>query len=100
MLSLRAEISDHLDDNRRGERLREGLAFAITGAPNVGKSSLMNALAGRDVAHGLQVTLEHFTTRPAQHRALDILQFKLDILWTMLDAIEKVCLNDRQPFRD
>ena len=54
-------------------------------------------LAGRDVAHGLQVTLNHFTTRQAQHRALDILQFKLDILWAMLDAIEKVCLNDRHP---
>src|SRR6185312_4594976 len=32
------------------EKLREGLFFAITGAPNVGKSSLINALAGRDVA--------------------------------------------------
>ncbi len=48
-------------------------------------------LAGRDVAHGLQVTLNYFTTREAQHRALDILQFKLDILWNMLDAIEKAC---------
>ena len=56
-------------------------------------------LAGRDVAHGLQVTLDHFTTRPAQHRALDILQFKLDILWSMLDAIEKVCLNSPQSFQ-
>jgi len=50
MIALKAEISGQLDDNRRGERLREGLVFAITGAPNVGKSSLMNALAGRDVA--------------------------------------------------
>jgi tRNA modification GTPase len=48
--SLRAEIAAHLDDHRRGERLREGLFFAITGAPNVGKSSLINALAERDVA--------------------------------------------------
>jgi len=48
--SLRAEIAAHLDDRRRGERLREGLFFAITGAPNVGKSSLINALAERDVA--------------------------------------------------
>ncbi len=46
-------------------------------------------LASRDVAHGLQVTLAHFTSRAAQQRALDILQFKLDILWNMLDAIEK-----------
>jgi pyrroloquinoline-quinone synthase len=47
------------------------------------------SLAQRDVEHGLEVTLAHFTTREAQQRALDILQFKLDILWTMLDSIEK-----------
>lgn len=46
-------------------------------------------LAQRDVDHGLAVTLSHFTTRAAQARALEILQFKLDILWSMLDAIEK-----------
>ena len=48
--ALREEIAAHLNDGRRGERLREGLMFAVTGAPNVGKSSLVNALAGRDVA--------------------------------------------------
>jgi tRNA modification GTPase len=48
--ALREEIAAHLADERRGERLREGLAFAVTGPPNVGKSSLINALAGRDVA--------------------------------------------------
>jgi tRNA modification GTPase len=48
--TLVGEVAAHLDDDRRGERLREGLVFAITGAPNVGKSSLINALAGRDVA--------------------------------------------------
>ena len=46
-------------------------------------------LAQRDVDHGLEVTLNHFTTRAQQERALDILQFKLDILWSMLDAIER-----------
>lgn len=50
MRALCDEMRMHLDDNRRGERLREGLVFAITGAPNVGKSSLVNALADRDVA--------------------------------------------------
>jgi pyrroloquinoline-quinone synthase len=47
------------------------------------------SLAERDVEHGLQVTLDHFTTRQQQERALEILQFKLDVLWSMLDAIEK-----------
>ncbi|MDY7545692.1 pyrroloquinoline-quinone synthase PqqC [Glaciimonas sp. CA11.2] len=47
------------------------------------------SLAERDVEHGLEVTLDHFTTRVQQDRALDILQLKLDILWSMLDAIDK-----------
>jgi len=50
LAALQAEVAAHLDDGRRGERLREGLVFAIAGRPNVGKSSLVNALSGRDVA--------------------------------------------------
>jgi pyrroloquinoline-quinone synthase len=46
-------------------------------------------LAQRDVEHGLEVTLSYFRTREAQQRAIDILQFKLDILWSILDAVEK-----------
>jgi len=44
--------------------------------------------ARRDVAHGLALTLEYFNTRPLQERALEILRFKLDVLWSMLDAIQ------------
>jgi tRNA modification GTPase len=47
---LAAEIAAHLDDARRGERLREGLSLAILGAPNAGKSSLLNALVEREAA--------------------------------------------------
>jgi pyrroloquinoline-quinone synthase len=43
--------------------------------------------ARRDVDHGLRITLDHFTTRELQERALEVLQFKLDVLWSMLDAI-------------
>jgi pyrroloquinoline-quinone synthase len=43
--------------------------------------------APRDVVHGLRITLAHFNTRELQERALEILQFKLDILWSMLDAM-------------
>ena len=43
--------------------------------------------ARRDVEQGLAVTLNHFTTRALQERALEVLQFKLDILWAMNDAM-------------
>lgn len=48
--ALAADVAAHLDDRGRGERLRDGLHVAIVGAPNAGKSSLLNALAGRDAA--------------------------------------------------
>jgi pyrroloquinoline-quinone synthase len=43
--------------------------------------------ARRDVEQALEVTLTHFVTPAMQQRALDTLQFKLDILWTMNDAM-------------
>ena len=43
--------------------------------------------ARRDVEQGLAITLDHFTTRALQERALEILQFKLDVLWALSDAL-------------
>ncbi|MFV8836604.1 pyrroloquinoline-quinone synthase PqqC [Aquisalimonas sp. APHAB1-3] len=43
--------------------------------------------AREDVRHGLALTLKLFDTRERQERALDVLRFKLDVLWTMLDAM-------------
>src|SRR5690348_11693499 len=44
VLILLASINTHLNDNRKGERLRAGLQVVIVGPPNSGKSSLLNML--------------------------------------------------------
>jgi tRNA modification GTPase len=67
--TLEAEIAAHLNDNRRGERLREGIRIAILGAPNAGKSSLMNRLVQRDVA----------IVAPLAGTTRDVLEAHLDI---------------------
>lgn len=67
--ALRSEIADHLHDNRKGERLRNGIQVAVVGAPNAGKSSLVNVLAQRDVAI---VSDQAGTTR-------DVIEVHLDI---------------------
>ena len=54
--------------------------------------------AHRDVQHGLQITLDHFQTREQQDRAMQILQFKLDVLWSMLDAMHMAYINDMPPY--
>jgi tRNA modification GTPase len=69
LAALRASIAEHLADARRGERLRDGLTIAVVGAPNAGKSSLVNALARRDVAI---VSPEAGTTRDAIEVHLDL----------------------------
>jgi tRNA modification GTPase len=68
VVPLLAAIERHLAD-RRGERLRDGLRIVIAGPPNAGKSSLMNALAKRDVAI---VSEEAGTTR-------DVIEVHLDL---------------------
>jgi pyrroloquinoline-quinone synthase len=54
--------------------------------------------ARRDVEHGLQITLDHFQSREAQEHALSILQMKLDILWSMLDAMQLAYVYNEPPF--
>lgn len=54
--------------------------------------------ARRDVVHGLDITLDHYKTREQQDRMLEILQFKLDVLWSMLDAMTMAYELDRAPY--
>jgi len=54
--------------------------------------------AQRDVGHGLQLVLEYCTSEQSQQRMLNILQFKLDILWSMLDAMSMAYELNRPPY--
>ncbi|WP_404369146.1 pyrroloquinoline-quinone synthase PqqC [Marinobacter sp.] len=56
------------------------------------------AEARRDVEHGLSITLDSFVTAQEQARALEILQFKLDILWSMLDALAMAYVHQTPPY--
>ncbi|MFT4078301.1 tRNA uridine-5-carboxymethylaminomethyl(34) synthesis GTPase MnmE [Rhodomicrobium sp.] len=67
--ALIADLESALADGRRGEILREGISVAIVGEPNVGKSSLLNALAGREAAI---VYDEPGTTRDVIEVSLDL----------------------------
>jgi tRNA modification GTPase len=74
--SLRTEIENHLADGHRGEKIREGLDVVILGQPNVGKSSLLNALAHRDAAI---VSDEAGTTRDIIEVPMDLAGFPVTI---------------------
>lgn len=69
MAALVDEIDNHVTGFRRAEIVKEGFRVVILGAPNAGKSSLLNALARRDVAI---VSEEAGTTRDLLDVALDL----------------------------
>ncbi|WP_136657983.1 tRNA uridine-5-carboxymethylaminomethyl(34) synthesis GTPase MnmE [Nitratireductor sp. XY-223] len=81
--ALAGEIEQHLAGARAGEIIRDGYRVVILGAPNAGKSSLLNALAKRDIAI---VSDEVGTTR-------DLLEVHLDV------AGYPVILNDTAGLR-
>ena len=78
-LELKGEIDRHLSDGRRGEIVRDGFSIVIVGAPNVGKSSLLNALAARDVAI---VTATAGTTRDLIEVDLDLGGYRVTLVDT------------------
>jgi tRNA modification GTPase len=63
------EIARHLADGHRGERLRDGIAVAIVGPPNAGKSSLLNQLARREAA----------ITSPIAGTTRDVIEVAIDL---------------------
>lgn len=69
ILSIQSDITQHIDEGRRGKMLRDGFRIVILGEPNTGKSTLLNALARADVAI---VSDQAGTTR-------DIIEIQLDL---------------------
>ncbi|HWB47841.1 MAG TPA: tRNA uridine-5-carboxymethylaminomethyl(34) synthesis GTPase MnmE [Stellaceae bacterium] len=89
--ALAAEIAAHLADQHRGERLRDGIAIAIVGPPNAGKSSLLNCLVRREAAITSPVA---GTTRDVIEVAIDLAGFPVVLADTAglrdsADAIEQ-----------
>jgi len=93
---LTSQISTHLNDSNRGERLRSGLKLVILGKPNVGKSTLLNFLMKREVAIVSDIA---GTTRDIIEGHLDIAGYPIIIQDTAgiradsNDLIEKEGIN-------
>ena len=82
--ALERDITQHLHDGSRGERVREGLRIAIVGPPNAGKSSLLNWLARRDAAI---VSATPGTTR-------DVIEVHLDLGGYAVTVIDTAGLRE------
>ena len=67
--ALANEVESHLADGHRGERLRDGIAVAILGPPNAGKSSILNQLARREAA----------ITSPIAGTTRDVIEVAIDL---------------------
>lgn len=107
--SVRAAVQTCVDFARR-QPWQEGICASLTElfAPSVHRERLANwsvhyswiepagldffrswvSMAPVDAECGLRITVENFRTREAQTRALEILRFKLDLLWSLLDAVQ------------
>ena len=81
---LRDEIAEVLADQRRGERLREGLVVAIAGPPNAGKSSVLNRIARREAA----------IVSPVAGTTRDLIEVHLDLEGFAVTLVDTAGIRD------
>lgn len=81
---LDGQIETLIGDSRRGERIRDGVTIAIAGPPNAGKSTLLNALARRDVA----------IVSPAPGTTRDVIEVHLDLGGVAVTLVDTAGLRD------
>jgi len=95
LVAIREELATTLAASRQGSLLRDGVQAVLIGAPNVGKSSLLNCFAGEDVAI---VTDIPGTTRDALRELIDIDGMPVHVIDTAglretADAVERIGID-------
>jgi tRNA modification GTPase len=84
LAALLAALGEALAGSAAAERVRDGFEVAIVGRPNVGKSTLLNALAGRDAA----------LTSPLAGTTRDVLEVRMDIAGLPVTVLDTAGLRD------